>query len=136
MRILLAEDDPHISVITQLCLEKIGGHSVVLRQDGEAALQTALLESFDLILLDGMMPKKSGLQVAIELKELKELKGLQTPSIKSAVDTPIIFLSAKTDSKDIDQFTQLGAGYIAKPFDPQTICARIDTILLAAGANR
>lgn len=117
MRILLAEDDPNISVITQLCLEKIGGHSVTLRTDGESALDTALREPFDLIILDGMMPKKSGLQVALELQ------------LNGVVGTPIIFLSAKTDERDVGEFMKIGTGYIAKPFDPQSICARIDSIL-------
>ncbi len=117
MRILLAEDDPHISVVTQLCLEKMGGHQVVLREDGEAALETALREPFDLIILDGMMPKKGGLQVALELQAA------------GVWGTPIIFLSAKTDGKDIDQFLQMGRGYIAKPFDPQNICSRIEEIM-------
>ena len=123
MRILLAEDDPNISVITQLCLEKIGGHQVVLREDGESAVQTALREPFDLILLDGMMPKKSGLQVALELQS------------SGIVGTPIIFLSAKTDEKDIGQFLELGTGYISKPFDPQTICARIEEIMTQTGSK-
>lgn len=121
MKILLAEDDPHISLVTQLCLEKIGGHSVVLCTDGEAALQTALRQPFDLILLDGMMPKKDGLQVAFDLQA------------NGVVGTPIIFLSAKTDEKDVKEFLRLGAGHISKPFDPQQICTRIDEILAAAG---
>jgi len=117
MRILLAEDDVNIATITQLCLEKIGGHEVVLRHDGEAAFETASREPFDLIILDGMMPKKNGLQVAIELQA------------SGVVGTPIIFLSAKTDDKDIEQFMKVGTGYISKPFDPQTICEQIDAIL-------
>ncbi len=122
MRILLAEDDPNISVIIQICLEKIGGHDVVVRENGELAIETALREPFDLIILDGMMPKKSGLQVALELQSA------------GVIGTPIIFLSAKTDEKDIQQFLKLGTGYIAKPFDPQTICARIDEIMRQAGS--
>lgn len=117
MRVLLAEDDPNISLITQLCLEKIGGHTVVLKADGESALETALREPFDLIILDGMMPKKSGLQVALELQS------------HGVIGTPVIFLSAKTDEHDVNEFMRLGTGYIAKPFDPQNICARIDAIL-------
>jgi len=123
MRILLAEDDPHISLITQLCLEKIGGHEVVLCNDGERALETAQRQPFDLIILDGMMPKKSGLQVALELQA------------SGVVGTPIIFLSVKTDEKDVSEFIRVGAGYISKPFDPQQICARIDTILAGGGAS-
>jgi two-component system alkaline phosphatase synthesis response regulator PhoP len=124
MRILLAEDDPNISLITQLCLEKIGGHTVVVKADGDAALQLALREPFDLIILDGMMPKKSGLQVALELQA------------HGVVGTPIIFLSAKTDEKDIEEFMKLGTGYIPKPFEPQGICARIDSILAAHSQGR
>ena len=123
MRVLLAEDDPNIATITQICLEKMGGHEVVTRDNGQAALDTALREPFDLILLDGMMPKKSGVDVALALKQA------------GVVGTPIIFLSAKSDEKDINQFLSLGTGYIAKPFDPQTICARIDEILASKEAS-
>ncbi len=123
MHVLLAEDDTNISVVTQLCLEKIGGHSVVLCVDGESALETALRQPFDLILLDGMMPKLSGLQVALQLQS------------NGVVGTPIIFLSAKTDDKDISDFLRIGNGYIAKPFDPMTICARIDAILASPGGT-
>lgn len=123
MHILLAEDDLHIATIIQLCLEKIGGHTVICTEDGEAALATALRESFDLILLDGMMPKKNGLQVAQEIRA----SGLK--------DTPIIFLSAKSDEKDLIDFLSVGNGYIAKPFDPQTICTHIDKILNSTRSN-
>lgn len=117
MKILLAEDDSNVSFITQLCLEKIGGHSVHVATDGALALAAAQTEQFDLIILDGMMPKLSGLEVAKELIRL----GLNT--------CPIIFLSAKSEEKDIQQFLSVGTGYIAKPFDPQTICTSIDNIL-------
>jgi len=120
---LLAEDDPNIATVTQLCLEKIGGHEVVVRHDGEAAFDTASREPFDLIILDGMMPKKNGLQVAIELQA------------SGVVGTPIIFLSAKTEESDIEEFLKVGSGYIAKPFDPQTICDQIDKILGKDGSG-
>lgn len=124
MRILLAEDDANISTITQICLEKIGGHTVILREDGEAALETALREPYDLIILDGIMPKKNGIQVAFELQA------------SGVIGTPIIFLSAKTDERDIEEFLKVGVGYISKPFDPQTICEQIDTILAEQGTRK
>jgi DNA-binding response OmpR family regulator len=117
MKILLAEDDPHVALITQLCLEKIGHHTVTVRDNGESALETGLREPFDLILLDGMMPKKSGIQVA---------EGIKSAGL---VSTPIIFLSAKNEEKDINEFLRLGVGYISKPFDPQKICWMIEEIL-------
>lgn len=123
MHILLAEDDANISLITQICLEKIGGHTVVLRSDGDSALQAALAEKFDLIILDGMMPKKSGIQVALDFHAFRALNA------PNELATPIIFLSAKTDEKDVNEFLRLGTGYIPKPFDPQSICSRIEGIL-------
>ena len=118
MKILLAEDDPNISLIMQICLEKMGGHTVQVCEDGELAFQAATQNQFDLILLDGMMPKRSGLQVAQELRKLTSHKSI-----------PIIFLSAKSEDKDVHLFLTVGTGYIAKPFDPQSICARIDEIM-------
>jgi len=116
MRILLAEDDPNISVIPRLCLEKIGGHQVTIASDGEKAIQASKSEQFDLFILDGMMPKFTGLQVAEEIR-------------KTNSETPIIFLSARSEPKEIDVFLQVAAGFIPKPFDPQKICQHIETIL-------
>lgn len=116
MRILLAEDDQNISVITQLCLEKIGGHTVTVATDGEKAIQCAKSGEFDLFILDGMMPKFSGFQVAEEIR-------------KTNTETPIIFLSARSEPKEVDVFLKVGAGFIPKPFDPQKICQHIDSIL-------
>jgi DNA-binding response OmpR family regulator len=116
MKILLAEDDPSIAFITQTCLEKIGGHSVTVAVDGEIALQQALASTFDLLILDGMMPKKSGLQVATEYRKA------------SAFVTPIIFLSARFEEKEVEKYYDLGGGFIAKPFDPMTICQQINEI--------
>lgn len=120
MHILLAEDDPAVSIVIQICLEKIGGHTVQLVGDGAAAVALAQRESFDLIVLDGMMPIKSGLQAATEIRT------------SGIVATPIIFLSAKNDERDIQAFLTLGVGFIAKPFEPTQICSRIDAILSQA----
>lgn len=124
MRILLAEDDNNIAIIVSLVLEKFGNHTVSVCADGEAALHTALSQTFDLIILDGMMPKLSGLQVAEAIRAAGTNR------------TPIIFLSAQSNDQDIQNFKRLGNGTITKPFDPQTICHRIDQILKASGANQ
>lgn len=123
MHILLAEDDPAVSVVVQICLEKIGGHTVQLVADGAAAVSLAQREAFDLIILDGMMPLKSGLQAATEIRA------------SGVVSTPIIFLSAKNDERDIQAFLHLGVGFIAKPFEPTQICTKIDAILNQARAS-
>lgn len=117
MRILLAEDDPNISVIAKLSLEKLGGFDVTVVSDGEQALQTALTQDFDLILLDEMMPKMNGLRVSQEYKQ-------QCTNPK-----PIIFLSAKSQESDIREFKNNGLGHIPKPFDPMQIAAQIHALL-------
>jgi DNA-binding response OmpR family regulator len=86
---------------------------VDVKSDGDLALKAALANTYDLILLDGMMPKLTGLQVAEAL-------------ITSGQDiAPIIFLSAKNQAKDIQEFLKFGIGYIPKPFDPQSMCNMI-----------
>lgn len=118
MKILLAEDDDSISMIAKLALERIGKHEVTLVKDGNAAVDVARAQNFDVILLDGMMPGKDGMRVCKELKQEYHL------------DTPIIFLSAKSQETEIRDAIACGAvGYIQKPFDPKTISAQIDQIL-------
>lgn len=117
MKILLAEDDSNISVIAKMALEQLGGHQVTVVNDGAQALDQALSEAFDLILLDEMMPKMNGLSVCREYKS-------HTKS-----QTPVIFLSAKSQESDIKDFTDCALGHIAKPFDPTTLCQNIEKIL-------
>ncbi len=122
MRVLLAEDDQNISMIATLTLENMGQHTVVHVDNGEDALRKAIEEDFDVILLDEMMPKMNGLRVCQEFRS------------KSTKKTPVIFLSAKSQQDDIKLFKEIGTGYIAKPFDPMSLCQEIDDILRASGA--
>ncbi len=121
MRILLAEDDQNIATIARLCLEHIGHHQVVHAADGERALEIALSENFDVLLLDEMMPKLNGLTVCAEYRKLK----LQP-------HTPVIFLSAKSQQRDVLEFERMGLGLISKPFDPKMLCTQIDLMLKGA----
>ncbi len=118
LKVLLAEDDQNIFEILSLSLNHIGGHSVSKASNGEQALSMALSENFDLLLLDGMMPKKDGVTVCREYIAQKK-----NPA-------PVIFLSARSSQQDIQLGLESGAiGYIAKPFDPTTICQDISNIL-------
>lgn len=118
MHILIAEDDMSIAMIAKLSLERLGGHTVVHAADGEQAILQASQQSFDLILLDGMMPKFDGLTVC---KTLRQNQG---------ITTPIIFLSAKSQECEIKLAIEAGAtGYILKPFDPKFLSAQIEEIL-------
>lgn len=120
MRILVAEDDPNISTIAKLVLERVGHHEVVIATNGREALEKATAEAFDLIILDGMMPELSGPEVCRQYRQ-----SCHQPS-------PVIFLSAKSAQHDIAEFLDLGVGYIQKPFNPQTLCQQIETILKGA----
>ncbi len=121
MKILLAEDDHNISKIACLALEKIGGHHVIWMDNGEKALNKALEEDFDLILLDEMMPNLNGLKVCELYKAQKT-----NPA-------PVIFLSAKSQENDINAFLELGLGHIPKPFDPMKLNSQIAEILASLG---
>lgn len=123
MKILLAEDDMNIIKIAQMVLERVGKHQVTTAMDGKEALSKALTEDFDLIILDGMMPGLPGIEVCKNYLEQKQGK-----------KSPVIFLSAKSSQKDINEFLSLGTGYIQKPFEPQNLCSLIDDILAKAAA--
>lgn len=120
MKILFAEDDSNILMIAKLILERVGQHDVTVAVNGREALDMALANQYDLIILDGMMPELSGTEVCRQYKE------------RSPTGAPVIFLSAKSTQHDIQEFMDLGVGYIQKPFNPQTLCQQIDTILKAA----
>lgn len=117
MKVLLAEDDPNISVIARISLEKLAGHDVTVVSDGESALREALTQQYDVILLDEMMPKMNGVMVCKQYKSL-------CPDPK-----PVIFLSAKSQESDIREFIDSGTGFIPKPFDPMKLAAQITEIL-------
>ncbi|MCB9641040.1 MAG: response regulator [Myxococcales bacterium] len=117
-RILYVEDEPDIQAIAKLALEAIGQFTVHLCNNGSIALAEA--ESFapDLILLDVMMPGMDGPST------LQALRGI--PSI---AQTPVIFMTAKAQAHEIEQYKALGAlDVITKPFDPMKLSQQIRTI--------
>ncbi len=124
VKILLCEDDSNIATIARLALEQIGHHQVTWANDGEAAKTAATTGTFDVILLDEMMPKKSGADVCIEIRE----SGART--------APIIFLSANPQTARVEEFSPITVGYIAKPFDPMQLCSQIERILSATARQK
>jgi len=118
--ILLAEDDPHLGQILKIYLEG-RGFNVILAADGIEAVNKVLAnDNISIVLLDVMMPRKDGFQVAKELRE----KG---------VKLPIIFTTAKSMQTDILEGFRLGADdYLAKPFTMEELLARVNAVLLRA----
>lgn len=114
-RILIVEDDADISMIEQAYLEAAGFETVV-ETDGGRVESLLHQEQFDLILLDVMMPGKSGYDIC--------------RSIRDKLDIPILMVTARSES--VDKIRGLGLGaddYIAKPFDPAELVARVNANL-------
>lgn len=113
--ILIVEDDEAIAMIEKDFLE-INGYEVTIALDGEVGLEYATTQSFDLIILDIMVPKVDGLTL------MKQLRATLT--------IPILFVTAKTE--EIDRLRGLGIGaddYICKPFSPTELVARVKSNL-------
>jgi len=117
-RITYVEDEPHIREIVQLALEELGGFTLHVCESGAEALDTTPIFHPDLVLLDVMMPGMNGVQTFRSLKELPQI-----------ANTPIIFVTAKAQKHEIQQYMMLGAAdVIRKPFNPITLPDEIHTI--------
>ena len=104
-RILLIEDEPGL-VLTVSDLLNTEGYEVESAADGETGLSKAANGKFDLVILDIMLPRKTGFEVCRELRQ----KG---------IDVAILMLTAKTQVVDRVVGLKLGADdYLTKPFDP------------------
>jgi DNA-binding response OmpR family regulator len=118
--LLIADDDEDILMLVQLRLSR-SGYEVVVARDGEEALRLAREKQPDLAVLDWMMPKASGLEVLRAIRA-----DAQTREI------PVVLLTARASDADIQEGLDAGADdYIAKPFSPQELAARIQVILAA-----
>ena len=106
-RILIADDDPVILRLIQVNLE-LEGYQVLTANNGQEAVDVANAEHPDLVILDIMMPRLDGYQACEQLKASDATKAI-----------PVIFLSAKAQSGDIEKGQSFGvAAYLTKPFDP------------------
>jgi two-component system alkaline phosphatase synthesis response regulator PhoP len=115
-RILLVEDEPGL-VLTISDLLASEGYEVTAAGDGETAVAKAADGRFDLIVLDVMLPKKSGFEVCRDVRQ-------------RGIDAAILMLTAKTQVVDRVVGLKLGADdYLAKPFDPAELLARIEALL-------
>lgn len=114
--ILIVDDNPkNLQVIGALLNTE--GYKLAMANSGEKALHYLTKKRADLILLDIMMPGMDGYEVCMRLKENPDTK-----------DIPVIFLTAKTETKDILKGFQIGGvDYVTKPFNKEEILARIKT---------
>jgi DNA-binding response OmpR family regulator len=113
--ILVVEDEPSIGEVVTLYLRR-AGYEVVLARDGQAALEILSRQLPDLVVLDLMLPKVDGFEVARWLR--------------SRGDTPIIMLTARREEQDRIAGLEMGADdYVVKPFSPQELVSRVRAVL-------
>jgi two-component system, OmpR family, alkaline phosphatase synthesis response regulator PhoP len=119
-RILIADDEPNILISLEYLMKR-EGFEVSLARDGEEALAAIAAQRPALVLLDVMMPKKSGLEVCQELRANEALK-----------DTLVLMLTAK--GRDTDIAKGLGSGadaYMTKPFSTKALVQKVREMLEA-----
>jgi DNA-binding response OmpR family regulator len=110
MKVLIADDELRLRKVVSLHLKK-SGFEVVEAGNGLQAVQLAEEHNPDVIVLDVMMPEKTGLEACAELKGQEQFAG-----------TPVILLTAMAESEDIQKGTDAGAdAYLTKPFSPKEL---------------
>jgi len=120
-RILLVEDDDHLTELIRYNLAK-AGYVVHHCADGDDAVMIAEEETPDLIILDWMLPNVSGIELCRQFRRHPALK-----------DTPIIMLTARAEEADRVRGLDTGADvYVTKPFSPREFSARINALLRRA----
>jgi DNA-binding response OmpR family regulator len=113
--VLFVEDDRSIREVTTLALEQ-AGFRVTACGDGREGLELFAAQRFDLVLLDVMLPGIDGLEVCREIRRVDR--------------TPIVMLTARTDTVDVVVGLELGADdYVSKPFQPAELVARVRAVL-------
>lgn len=122
MRVLLIEDEEGLILTLTDRLES-EGYEVVSVSDGKAGFTAAQDQSFDLIILDVMLPKKNGYDIARDLRQM-------------GVFTPILMLTAKGETIDKVLGLKLGADdYLTKPFEVIELLARVEALLRRTPAS-
>ena len=115
IKVMHIEDDLDILEITKIVLGTFGHFELAQCVSGIEALNVAPEFKPDLFLLDSVMPEMDGLETLRELRKLPEF-----------TRTPVIFMTAKAGSKEVQTFLEAGAiKVITKPFDPMTLADEI-----------
>lgn len=107
-KILCAEDEEKIRIVTKMTLERLGGFTVTMCSTGREVLETVSDFEPDLILLDVRMPEMSGPEIFEALSAIPAFK-----------EIPVVFMTANVLKEDVDRYRAMGvADVIAKPFKP------------------
>src|SRR5256886_14633001 len=123
MKILVVEDDRKVAGFIEQGLRE-EGYAVDVAPDGEEGTTLAHVYEYDLVVLDVMLPKKNGLQVASELR-------------REGRKTPILMLTARDTTEDVVRGLDAGADdYLAKPFKFDELLARVRALVRRGGGGR
>ncbi|MGB4361190.1 MAG: response regulator [Rhodoferax sp.] len=117
-KILVADDEPNIVISLEYLLKR-EGYNVVIARDGQEAVDAIVREQPDLVLLDVMMPKKTGFEVCQEIRAIESVQG-----------TKILMLTAKGRDTDVAKGLALGAdAYMTKPFATRELVQKVAEML-------
>ena len=120
-KILIVDDEPNIVAALEFLLQR-SGYEVLLARDGEMALKQVEAHLPDVVLLDVMMPLKSGYEVCQRIRARADWRHIK-----------IIMLSAKGREAEVNKGLSLGANlYVTKPWSNKDLVARIDELLESA----
>src|SRR6476469_273376 len=123
MRVLIVEDDRKVAGFIEQGLRE-EGYAVDLAADGDQATMLAHVNEYDVILLDVVLPRKNGFQIAAELR-------------REGRNTPILMLTSRDAAEDVVRGLNAGADdYLAKPFPFEVLLARIRALCRRGGAER
>ncbi len=117
-KVLIADDEPNILISLEFLMKR-EGHQVFVARDGNEALEAIRRERPDLVLLDVMMPGKTGFDVCQAVRADESFAGMK-----------IVLLTAKGRDTDVAKGTALGAdAYLTKPFSTKDLAARVRELL-------
>ena len=117
-KVLIADDEPNILISLEYLMKR-EGFAVSVARDGQQAIDAILRERPDLVLLDVMMPVKTGFEVCQEVRASEAVK-----------DTLILMLTAKGRETDLAKGLALGANaYMTKPFSTRELVSRVRDML-------
>jgi DNA-binding response OmpR family regulator len=121
VKLLVVDDDPELCAMLRGLLEE-SGYLVEFEPDGDRGLRRTQTESYDLLILEVMLPGTDGFEMLRRVRDQSQI--------------PILILSAKADRSDRVFGLRAGADdYLAKPFHPEELVARVQAILRRTGSN-
>lgn len=117
-KVLVCDNEEALRALVRGALE-LGDYEIVEARDGDESVELARSCDPDLIVLDMMMPGRTGLEVLAELRRDAEFAG-----------TPVIVLTARAQASDREAAARFGASrFITKPFSPRELCAAVEELL-------